>query len=278
MKKICKLLGLLLILTSCSGNSLSSNSFISSQSNSISSIESSTSSVESSESIESSSSSMISLSSVNSLVSSLEESTSIISSSSCASSSILSEETLSVSSSISSISSSANKALIDISEWKNYSFSNGSRGCHNENWTYYYNTSINPGGVERGDKYGIDLCEAKQRIESPLFSSWKKVEVRIKLRFVPRSSDRYKTVKNTPQLVISCYDEHRTKLGTEDIFIEKNRIPTNDEDFYTLKFYLYFNEMNQFDIEYSNSVEHSGSWYTYAINEISLKGWPYGRD
>ena len=268
MNKLFILTGILLVLTSCAHGILSSNSINSSLSDS-SSIESSINSLGSSEIIESSLdttiSSEVSISSSSSSIASIESSSSISS----------------VNTSIkdtSSIISSISKSYVDLSEWKNYLFHDGDYSEMNSDWTYYYNTSKNPENVVRGDKYGVDLNKDKQRLCSPIFNPWEKVEVNIKLRFVPRSSTSYKTVKNKAQLIISCYDENRNKVGSEEIEILKSRIPNDDKVFYTLKIDIYNNKMYSFDIEYGNSVEYSGTkWYTYAINEISLKGWSYSK-
>lgn len=272
MRKQFLLLGtFLLLLSSCKVNKISSSS---SQSYS-SSIELSQNNISSSISTSSSDESSESLSSNDSI---LSTSISSLSSSNIASSSL--SESI-VSSSLSSLSTSISnveKAYVDLSEWKNYLFHDGDSSEMNSDWTYYYNTSKNPNNVVRGDKYGVDLNKDKQRLCSPIFYPWEKVEINIKMRFVPRSSTAYKTIKNKPQLIISCYDENRNKIGSEEIEITKSKIPSSDREFYTLKLDVYNNRMYSFDIEYGNSVEYSGTkWYTYAINEIGLKGWPYSK-
>lgn len=166
----------------------------------------------------------------------------------------------------------------DIANWKSFAFYDGDSSKHNSDFTYYYGTSINPSGVVRGDKYGVDLCDRNQGLVSPLFNTWEKVEINITLRFVPRSSTKYKPTNNQPQLKVVQYNDSGTQLDVEDVYIQKSQVPSDDKNYYTLKLDVYNNQMSYFDLKYNNSVaKGNNSGYTYAIHEINIKGWPYGK-
>lgn len=193
--------------------------------------------------------------------------------------------TISVAPSVTSASSYTSQSVqndipsnepFSLNEWEIFPFSDGSESFINEYWTYYYGTSVNPNNGVRGDKYGVDLDYNTKGLISPLFDAWEKVEVNIDLYFIARTSSKYKPVANEPQFKLMQYDQNGNYLDVQEVYIDSSKVNANKTK-YTLKLDVYNNQMNYLDLKYNNSVEKSSKYYTFAISQISLKGWPYGK-
>ncbi|MCQ2776102.1 MAG: hypothetical protein MJ217_00025 [Bacilli bacterium] len=281
-KQFLLIIALPLLLVSCSKETTSS---IVSTETSLSSSEVSkiTSSISSEESKESTFSGVFESSSIVSSSSSSSNSSKESSSNRPSSSSSSSSKASSSSSKISS-SSSVEEKKIDytIDEWTNWQFYDDYGPTHNEDWEYLYGTSYNPNGVlfttpnnkHTGDGI-IFEDKGKQSITSPTFKAWKKVEIRYQLWFSNKTGKKGQNKKDDPTLIFDMYSLNGTKLGSENITIEKSKVPDNNVC-YELKFYLRNINMNYFKMTYNSPVRiNDDTGYAVVIHEISMRGWDY---
>lgn len=182
----------------------------------------------------------------------------------------------------SSVSSSTeNTYKYSLEEWTTFKFYDEYGPAHNPDWTYYYGTSKNPNGVlfacpnEKAEGDGVHFEEkGKQYMISPTFKSWEKVEVRFKLWFSSKTSDKYKATKNQPQIKLDCYNSADIKLSTKDIELTKSNIRT-DGYCYECKVYILEAKMSYFIFNFNNTIDNGNSGYTIVVHEVSMKGWPY---
>lgn len=169
-----------------------------------------------------------------------------------------------------------------IEDWTNWKFYDEYGPMHNDDWEYLYGTSYNPNGVlftTPNDKHtgdGIIFEEkGKQSITSPTFQAWKKVEVRYTLWFSNKTGKKGQNKDGDPTLIFDMYSINGTKVGTQNVTIEKSKVPSNNTT-YELKFYLANENMNYFKMTYNSPVRiNDDSGYAVVIHEISMKGWPY---
>lgn len=157
---------------------------------------------------------------------------------------------------------------IDISEWVNFSFETSMA----ENFSYIYgNNKVN------GDLYA-DGCEmqfnknegAKKGFQSPAFTPFKKVEVRLNIKeFHPNSAK--KNDKN-PVFTIYGFDKN-SNLVTQEV-IEELKV-NNQNTKQEVKFYLRNELMTYFEVRVTNLPYKGNTVYNFGINQVSIKGWNF---
>lgn len=146
-----------------------------------------------------------------------------------------------------------------------------------ENWTFYHGTSKNPNGSLWGsvdDKYcGVEFTE-NCYIVSPTLKSWKKTEVHFYFWYSSHQSSRYNADSKKSQLVIDMYDENEVKVGSEEIFIKRTDVPTNNTTG-DVKIYLRNTKMTHFVLKFNNYIPNSQGGYSAVLCDAKLKGWDY---
>ncbi len=170
---------------------------------------------------------------------------------------------------------------ISLDEWKEYEFHDGHEPAYHEDWDFYYGTTFEPfsnclweNPNEDVDYSGIEFFDKKQYMESPIFVSYPKVEVRFEFWFSSHQSTKYKATSGEPQFKIDEYNSANTLINTDSIEIQKSDVPKNNT---ALKKTLYIKQgtMTHFNIKFNNFIPNNDSGYTAILCKISLKGWQY---
>mgnify|MGYP003301220440 CR=1 FL=1 len=170
---------------------------------------------------------------------------------------------------------------ISLDEWREYEFHDGHEPVYHEDWDFYYGTTFEPmsnclwkNPNEKVDYSGIEFFDKKQYMESPIFKSYVKLEVRFQFWFSSHQSTKYKATKNEPQFKIEEYNSKNVLINTDPINIEKSDIPKNNTAL-ERKIYIHQNTMTHFNLRFNNFIENGDSGYTAILCKISLKGWDY---
>lgn len=264
------------LLVSCANNPISSMSNSSSlEGSSISSTNSEASSVLSS-SIELDSSSSI----YSSSGSSIESSSSSIISSSSTSSNVSSG---SISTPISSATSSTttynpdgsvkleaplnSNNKIDITEWQNF----GLIDSLPDNFRYIYGNNFVQPDFYQSEGGGLKFNKnenAKKGFQTPMFSSFLKMEVRLMINTMNNSSSKV----NDSNPVLTIYGFDQNGVLKETAYVENFDKSQEGKE---LKFYLRNIEISYLEIRATNLPYKGSQVYNFGINKFSIKGWPY---
>ena len=167
---------------------------------------------------------------------------------------------------------------LNLDEWQNWTFSDGNKPQYSEDWDFYYGTSFEPSGClwenPKVEEYnGIEFFDKKQYLESPVFKSYPKVEVRFEFWFSSHQSNKYKATDNEPQFKIEEYDSKENSVGVDTIEIAKSDIPKNNTT-REKRIYITNSKMTHFNLKFNNFIPNGDSGYTAILYKVSLKGWP----
>ena len=111
-------------------------------------------------------------------------------------------------------------------------------------------------------------------VVSPLFDSWKKVEIRFNFWFSSHTSSSYKATEGKPQFILEGYSETGEKLTSEEISIAKSDIPNNNTSKW-ITYYLRDTSMRFFVLRWNNYIPNGNSGYSAVLCYAKLKGWDY---
>lgn len=170
-----------------------------------------------------------------------------------------------------SVSGPSNTTPVDIAEWVNYDFST----TLPPHWSFimgnnkkttssdFYAVSSNGGGFK--------FSKTTYGLQSPLLNSWLKTEVRLEVNQVHNNSQNVNQHKGKPIFHIYSYDKNGYYLGM-DTYDQQNSFQSPK----TIKFYLTNPDMAYFEIRLNAHPYKGSQCYNFGVNQISLKGWPYG--
>ena len=166
----------------------------------------------------------------------------------------------------------------NLDEWHNWSFSDGTHPCYDDDWDFYYGDSHKPAGqlwenTNYKEYSGMEFVKNCYAI-SPQFDSYLKVEMRFYFWFSSHQSSKYNATDNQPQFLIEEYDSNNKLLGTDKIEIAKSDIPKNNTP-KECKVYVFQNKMTWFKLKFNNYIENSQGGYSAILTSVGLKGWEY---
>lgn len=161
-----------------------------------------------------------------------------------------------------------------------FSWHDGREPKYDENWEYHIKDTINPLTAlykcpnESVDYSGVEFKDRKSYIISPTFKSWKKVECNFTFWCSAYTSDKYKATNNDPQLTIEEYDSNNKLIGTEEVFVKRSDVPSDNNPL-KRRVYLRNIEMTYFIIRRTNYIPNGNSSYGMVLSEANLRGWDY---
>ena len=166
-----------------------------------------------------------------------------------------------------------------LSDYTDFAFHEGHEPTYHDDWSFYYGTSLNPSGRlwknpnEKLEASGIDFIKNTFLI-SPLFDSWKKVEIRFNFWFSAKTSDKYKATSGQPQFILEGYNLEGEKVSTQDIQIERSDVPNNNTSKWFTQ-YIKEPSMRFFVLRWNNYIPNGNSGYSAVICDAKLKGWDF---
>lgn len=166
---------------------------------------------------------------------------------------------------------------LELSDKTDFTWHDGREPEHNPYWDFYIGTSKNTNGVlwenPKADYSGPEF-KKNCYVVSPMFQTWKKIEVHLYFWCSSHTSDKYKAAKNEPQLIIEEYDKNGNRLNeTFEIEIARSDVPNNGP--LHIKKYLDEDNCSFFIVRFNNYIPNGESGYSLVLCDASLKGWQY---
>ena len=166
--------------------------------------------------------------------------------------------------------------VFSLENWEYFTFHDGREPEYNENWTFYYGTSKNPGGrlwENPNSNYSGPEFIKNCYIVSPTFKSWTKIECRFTFWFSSHQSNSYNASSNQPQFKLESYDSSSKLLETQDIEITRSDVPNNNTA-YVRQVYIRQATATHFILRWNNYIPNSQGGYSAILCDVGLRGWP----
>ena len=147
-----------------------------------------------------------------------------------------------------------------------------------DDWNYYIKTTHKIAGElyngNNGDPTGRGIIfeDRNSFVVSPMFKSWKKVQINFKVWFSLKTGSKATHTEGEPQFRIACYAADGSYLGTEELKLED--VPNNGTCA-SKTLYIRHSSMSYFIANYDNTTKKGGAIYCPVFHEISMKGFDY---
>lgn len=167
-----------------------------------------------------------------------------------------------------SVSGPKNTVPHDINNWINYDL----KSSLPEYFSYIQgnNKVNNCFDFYQSEDGGFKFSKLYYGLQTPLLTSWKKVEVRLRISDVRNNSQ--KLDENAPIFHVYSYDKNGNYLQNDPIAQGKITMKTKGSE---LSFYIRNIDMAYFEIRL-NAYPYKGSQcYNFGVNQVSVKGWNY---
>lgn len=153
----------------------------------------------------------------------------------------------------------------DLTNWVDYEFD----GSLPTNWSFISGNNKVSNAPFYADG-SVKFAHLYYGLQTPMFNSWEKLEIRFHVSQVNNSSDSKKA--DQPIFHIYGYDESGKFISTD--YLEQGSITTATAGNYTR---VYVCNPNIAYLEFRlNANPYKGSQcYNFGLNKISMKGWPY---
>lgn len=153
----------------------------------------------------------------------------------------------------------------DLTNWVDYEFD----GSLPTNWSFISGNNKVSNAPFYADG-SVKFAHLYYGLQTPMFNSWEKLEIRFHVSQVNNSSDSKKA--DQPIFHIYGYDESGKFISTD--YLEQGSITNATAGSYTR---VYVCNPNIAYLEFRlNANPYKGSQcYNFGLNKISMKGWPY---
>lgn len=166
-----------------------------------------------------------------------------------------------------------------LEDYTEFSFHDGREPDYPDDWDVYLKTTHNANGFlwtnpnEKSECSGVELSKDMFAV-SPMFNSWKKVEVRLDFWFSSHQASKYKGSDKEPQFYIEQYDKVGKFLHKDEINIKRSDIPSNNTA-KQVKQYFDEDDCAYFILRWNNYIPNGDSGYSAILCDVTLKGWNY---
>ena len=156
---------------------------------------------------------------------------------------------------------------IDVTEWVNFDMTSELP----KEWTFIYgNNTPRASFYAESSGGGVKMDQLRKGLQSPAFTSWKKLEVRLKVSQVNGNSVNANNQKGKPSMLIYGYDKNANLIVQDEIAEGKITYQTKE-----VRFYLRNENLSYFEVRLNAFPYKSSQCYNFGIGGVSVKGWDY---